>query len=238
MLNRDSNSYTYIFAAIMVFVVAASLAFTATSLKERQDENIKKEKMQNILTTIGIDVDREQAALLYSKYIVEELALNSDGTIDSNVNAFEIKLSREVKKPVDTQKFPLYIAKVDNQTFYIIPLHGAGLWNAIWGYISLYENKNDIKGVMFDHTGETAGLGAEITTDWFQKSFENEKIFNTDNKLVGINVSKTNNDPNGDNKNDNKVDAIAGATITGDGVTDMIKERLSHYLPYFNKINL
>ena len=55
-MNRDSNSYTFLFAAIMVFVVASSLAFTATSLKSKQDENVRKEQMQNILSTIGIKV--------------------------------------------------------------------------------------------------------------------------------------------------------------------------------------
>ena len=85
---------------------------------------------------------------------------------------------------------------------------------------------------MFDHVGETAGLGAEITQQWFQDRFVGEKVFDTDGKLVGINVSKTNNDPKDLDKEDHEVDAISGATITGDGVTDMIKERLQHYLPY------
>jgi Na+-transporting NADH:ubiquinone oxidoreductase subunit C len=53
--------------------------------------------------------------------------------------------------------------------------------------------------------------------------------------LVGINVSKTNNDPKDLDKDDHEVDAISGATITGDGVTDMIKERLTHYLPYLKQ---
>jgi Na+-transporting NADH:ubiquinone oxidoreductase subunit C len=90
-----------------------------------------------------------------------------------------------------------------------------------------------IKGVVFDHQGETAGLGAEITQKWFQDRFVGETIFDTDGKLVGIAVSKTNNDPNGLDKDDHEVDAISGATITGDGVTDMISERLAHYTPYF-----
>ncbi|MDG1264154.1 MAG: FMN-binding protein, partial [Flavobacteriaceae bacterium] len=53
-------------------------------------------------------------------------------------------------------------------------------------------------------------------------------------------VSKTNNDPNGLDKDDHEVDAISGATITGDGVTDMISERLVHYIPYFkmNQTNI
>ena len=59
-MNRDSNAYTFLFAAAMVMVVASSLAFTATSLKSRQADNIRKEKMQNILATIGIETDREK----------------------------------------------------------------------------------------------------------------------------------------------------------------------------------
>ena len=65
--------------------------------------------------------------------------------------------------------------------------------------------------------------------------FKDEKVFNSSGELVGINVSKTNNDPKDLDKSDHEVDAISGATITGDGVTEMIVERLTHYLPYFNK---
>ena len=92
-----------------------------------------------------------------------------------------------------------------------------------------------IKGAVFDHKGETAGLGAEITQQWFQDRFVGEKITDANGTLVGIAVSKTNNDPLGNDKEDHEVDAISGATITGDGVTDMISERLAHYTPYFKR---
>ena len=91
---------------------------------------------------------------------------------------------------------------------------------------------------MFDHVGETAGLGAEITQDWFKERFVDEKLFDSDYNLMGITVSKTNNDPSNLDKNDHEVDAISGATITGDGVSDMIKERIQHYQPYFNSLKL
>ena len=236
-MNRDSNIYTFLFSAVMVLIVAASLAATATSLQDIQAENVRKEKMQNILATIGVVVEREKAPEIYDKYIIEELALISDGSIDSEIDAFKLKLNLETKKPIKQQRFPLYIAKVDSSQFYIVPLRGAGLWDAIWGYVALEGDKNTIKGAVFDHKGETAGLGAEITQKWFQDRFTGEKIFNDDGELVGINVSKTNNDPNGTDKDDHEVDAISGATITGDGVTDMIKERLQNYLSYFNKTN-
>lgn len=231
-MNRDSNAYTFIFATLMVLVVASALAFTASSLKDLQASNVRKEKMQNILATIGIETDREQAENLYNEYITGELSLTASGNLDDQVSAFEINLNNELKKPVDQQRFPLYEANVDGNKFYVVPLRGAGLWNAIWGYIALREDKNTIQGAVFDHTGETAGLGAEITQQWFQDRFVGEKVFDTQGKLVGINVSKTNNDPKDTDKDDHEVDANSGATITGDGVTDMILERLTHYLPY------
>ena len=237
-MNRDSNAYTFLFATLMVLVVASALAFTASSLKDLQASNVRKEKMQNILATIGIETDREQAEKLYNEYIISELSLTSSGDVDQEVQAFEIKLNNELKKPVDEQRFPLYEASVQGTKYYIVPLRGAGLWNAIWGYIALKEDKNTIQGAVFDHTGETAGLGAEITQQWFQDRFVGEKVFNKEGKLVGINVSKTNNDPKDTDKDDHEVDAISVATITGDGVTAMIIERLTHYLPYLKGDNV
>jgi Na+-transporting NADH:ubiquinone oxidoreductase subunit C len=216
----------------MVLVVASSLAFTASSLKDKQNENVRKEKMQNILSTIGISTDRDKAEGLYNQYIKQELALIKDGSNDETVNAFKIEMATETKKPLEQQRFPLYIAEVEEAKYYIVPLRGAGLWDAIWGYIALEGDMTTIKGAVFDHKGETAGLGAEITQDWFQERFVGEKVFDTKGNLVGINVSKTNNDPKDLDKDDHEVDAISGATITGDGVTDMILERLTHYLPY------
>jgi len=229
----NSNGYTFMFAVILVVVVASVLAFTATSLQPTQRENVRQEKMQNILATVGIETDRPGAEELYKQYIVEELALNQNGKVDESKNAFEVDLAKELKKPVEEQIFPLYIAEVEGKKYYVLPLRGNGLWNAIFGYISLEDDVNTIKGATFDHLGETPGLGAEITKEWFKKSFEEEKIFDGSGNLVGVSVVKGNIDAS--DKEDNKVDAISGATITGDGVSDMISERLKRYLPYFEQ---
>lgn len=235
-MNRDSNAYTFGFAAAMVVVVASVLAFTASSLKDLQQENVRKEKMQNILATIGIEIDRDGAEVLFNEYITSQLALRNDGTVDESVDPFSgIKLALELKKEPTQQRFPLYLADVEGASYYIIPLRGAGLWDAIWGYIALESDRNTIKGAVFDHKAETAGLGAEITQQWFMDRFVGEKVFDNDGKLVGISVSKTNNDPKDLDKNDHEVDAISGATITGDGVSDMIIERLNHYQPYLEQ---
>ncbi|MEC8238530.1 MAG: NADH:ubiquinone reductase (Na(+)-transporting) subunit C [Bacteroidota bacterium] len=235
-MNRDSNAYTFGFAAAMVVVVASVLAFTASSLKDLQQENVRKEKMQNILATIGIEIDRDGAEVLFNEYITSQLALRNDGTVDESVDPFSgIKLALELKKEPTQQRFPLYLADVEGASYYIIPLRGAGLWDAIWGYIALESDRNTIKGAVFDHKAETAGLGAEITQQWFMDRFVGEKVFDNDGKLVGISVSKTNNDPKDLDKNDHEVDAISGATITGDGISDMIIERLTHYQPYLEQ---
>ena len=236
-MNRDSNKHTYIFAVLMVLSVALVLSFTSESLKDLQNANFKKEKMQNILSSVGINVSRDESEDLYMDYISEELSLKSDGTIDEAIKAFDINLALEVKKDSDTQRFPLYIANVENEKFYVIPLRGAGLWAEIWGYIALKEDINTIKGVSFDHKSETAGLGAEITEDWFIDSFTDEKINDSQGNFVGVYLTKSNNDPKNEDKMDNEVDAISGATITGDGVSDMIIERVQNYLPYFNNIS-
>ncbi|MBC8299842.1 MAG: NADH:ubiquinone reductase (Na(+)-transporting) subunit C [Pelagibacterales bacterium] len=236
-MNRDSNKHTYIFSVIMVLLVAFVLSFTSESLKELQNANVKKEKMQNILSSVGVNVSRDESELLYKDYISNELSLKSDGSIDDDVEAFDINLALEVKKDSDIQRYPLYIANVKNEKFYVIPLRGAGLWAEIWGYIALKDDINTIKGVSFDHKSETAGLGAEITEDWFINSFTDEKIKDSEGNFVGVYLTKSNNDPGNKDKMDNEVDAISGATITGDGVSDMIIERIQNYIPYFKKIS-
>ncbi|AZQ42782.1 Na(+)-translocating NADH-quinone reductase subunit C [Nonlabens ponticola] len=230
-MDRNSNSYTFLFAFLMVAVVACTLAFAATNLQPAQAKNVKEEKMQNILGTVGIETTRDSAATLFNKYIVEQLALDNNGDVRTDVDAFTVDLKKELKKPVEEQAFPLYVADVEGTQYYIVPLRGKGLWDAIWGYVALKDDVNTIKGAVFDHKGETPGLGAEITQGWFKKRFDDEKIMDESGNFIGVSVAKGY--QGGENKDDNAVDAIAGATITGDGVTDMISERLKNYLPYF-----
>jgi Na+-transporting NADH:ubiquinone oxidoreductase subunit C len=227
-MDRNSNAYTFIFAIVMVVVVAAVLAFTATTLKPLQAENVRKEKMQNILSTIGVDVDRDHASAKFEEYIKEQLALKPDGSVDASVDAFKMDLHKETKKDHDKQHYPVYVAEKDGKKYYIVPLFGAGLWDAIWGYIALESDKNTIFGASFDHKGETPGLGAEINQSWFEDEFKGKTIFNKKGDFVSVKTVK-----GGAKVGDmHGVDAISGGTITSDGVTFMIEERLNNYIPY------
>ena len=229
-MDINKNSYTFGFAVVMVIVVAALLSSAAIGLKPYQDRNIVLEKKQNILSSVGINIDREAADSIYSRYIINELVLNNKGEEIDGI-AFNLELKRELKKDQDLQSLPLFISEVSGTKRYIIPLRGKGLWGPIWGFISLEGDLNKVYGAVFDHKSETPGLGAEINQAFFQEPFVGKTIFEG-NEFTSIKVIK-----GGAPKDDmHGVDGISGGTITSDGVSDMLYERLNMYLPYFQKI--
>ena len=124
----------------------------------------------------------------------------------------------------------------DGRNLYVAPIRGKGLWDAIWAYVSIDEDMI-IRGIYFDHKAETPGLGANIKQRFFMDDFIGESLLDNEGNFKGVTVSKTNLDPKNEDKYDNEVDAIAGSTITGDGVTAMIRSDLSLYQPYFNSLN-
>jgi len=235
-MNTNSNSYTFLFAFVLVTVIAGLLAFTATALKPKQMENIRNEKMQSILASMGVETERSEAGDEFGKYIKKQWALLPDGTVDEKVDAFEINLKNEIKKKPEDQHYPIYIGEKDGKTVYVIPLFGKGLWDDIWGYIALADDKNTIIGAVFDHKGETPGLGAEIREAWFQEQYRGKKIFDKEgdyskNNFVSVRTVKGGASPD----DVHGVDAISGGTVTSDKLTHMVRERLEHYLPFFNK---
>lgn len=230
-MNKESNSYTFIFAIIMVVVVAVLLSFTAISLKPKQLKNIEIEKKQNILSSVNIPNTVSDAEKKYEKYIVKEFIVSSNGKAVEG-NAFDINMKEELSKPLNQRKLPLLEAQLENgKTYYIIPLRGTGLWGPIWGYISLSDDLNTVYGVNFDHEGETPGLGAEITKPFFQKQFKNKKLFDKNHQFVSITAMKS-----AKNLTEHQVDAISGATITSRGVSNMIHDCITGYLNYFKTI--
>ncbi|MFW5851006.1 MAG: NADH:ubiquinone reductase (Na(+)-transporting) subunit C [Bacteroidota bacterium] len=235
-----SNTYVFIYAIALVVVVAAVLSFTAHTLKDRQIANVKNEKRENILATINIPYDGKDVQKLFDTYITESFVVNAQGDVEpyitlqdgkttDTLTAFEIDLKKEYARPLEERNLPLFKASVDNKNIYIIPLRGKGLWGPIWGYISLEEDLSTVFGVVFDHKGETPGLGAEINTDGFMEQFIGKKIFDKTGDFTSIEVIK------GGAKPDNMhgVDAISGGTITSNGVSEMLNESLQGYLSFF-----
>ncbi|WP_299526208.1 Na(+)-translocating NADH-quinone reductase subunit C [Winogradskyella sp.] len=261
MENRtDKNSYTVIFAIGMVMVVGTLLAYLASSLKPKITENQRLEKQQNILYAMGINDNDETSAVFIStdkapeafdKNVADQIVITVDanGKVVKTQNRDEyfeetkqepylidVKKQQANAKDGGERKLPLFVGEnSEGKTVYVAPIRGKGLWDAIWGYVALDEDMV-VRGAYFDHKGETPGLGANIKQRYFMDDFIGEHLISKSGEFKGITVAKGNADPKNSDKTDNEVDAIAGATITGDGVTAMIKKDLKLYLPYFNSL--
>ncbi|MCG5643511.1 Na(+)-translocating NADH-quinone reductase subunit C [Flavobacteriaceae bacterium LSUCC0859] len=244
-INTEKNTYTIIFASVMVVVVGALLAYLASALSAKISENERLEKQQNILYAMGVNenegagsvnfVSTDQVAQTFSTFIKEQIVLEGDQiTTDDNAYLIDLKKEEANAKAGKTRRLPVFIGEKDNKKYYIIPMRGKGLWDAIWGFVAL-DNQMVVQGVYFDHKGETPGLGANIKQRYFMDDFIGESII-SNGRYVGITVAKGNNDPTNEIKDDNEVDALAGATITGDGVSAMIKQSVALYEPYFKTL--
>ncbi|MFT5145460.1 MAG: Na(+)-translocating NADH-quinone reductase subunit C [Flavobacteriales bacterium] len=241
----DSNGYTMMFAVVMVFVVGSLLAFLASSLKPAIKENERIEKQQNILYAMGVNendasnanfVSTKIAGAEFKKYIKKQLVLEGNKVSESqDAYLIDVKKQQANAKDGKVRKLPLFVGEKEGKTFYVAPIRGKGLWDAIWGYVSMDENMV-VQGAYFDHKGETPGLGANIKQRYFMDDFIGEHLMTAAGVFKGITVKKGNNDAVNEDKTDYEVDAIAGATITGDGVSAMIKKDLSLYVPYFKNL--
>ncbi len=241
----EGNIYTVLFAVVMVLIVGALLAFLASSLKPNINENKRIEKQQNILYAMGVHenddssvnfVAKDKVGETFAKYIKKQIVITGN-EIAENDKAYliDVKKEKEKAKNGQTRRLPLFVGEKEGKIYYIAPIRGKGLWDAIWGYVAMDENMV-VKGVFFDHKGETPGLGANIKQRFFMDDFTGEPLLDSAGNFKGIRVAKGNADPTNKDKSDYEVDAIAGATITGDGVTAMLKSDLQLYVPYFKTL--
>ena len=217
-MNTNKNSYIFIYASVMVIIVAFLLAFVSSALKPIQQKNVELDKKKQVLAALNIFEKDAEAA--YNTYVKADQLLNADGTVAAENGGFAVE-----NAAVSESQLPLYVCEVEGETKYVLPLYGAGLWGPIWGYVALNADKETIYGVYFSHAGETPGLGAEITNrEKFQVPFIGKKALNADNEVV-ISVVK-----NGKVQNpDTEVDGISGGTITSQGVDAMLKSSIGLY---------
>jgi Na+-transporting NADH:ubiquinone oxidoreductase subunit C len=211
-MDTNKNLYTIIYATVLVVLVAVILALASYLLKDRQQRNVAIETKQMILKAVHLAQDPVKLKKDKDNYIESEYA----------------KYIKDTSITEGNKTLPLYICNIDSSRYYIIPLHGTGLWGPIWGYIALKSDFNTVYGAVFDHKGETPGLGAEIATAKFQEQFTDKTIFEGDN-FVSISVVKggaTKGDPH-------QIDAISGGTITSRALEAMLKTCISEYLDFF-----
>jgi Na+-transporting NADH:ubiquinone oxidoreductase, subunit NqrC len=207
-MKTNSNSYTIIYSAIIVVVVAFLLAFVYQVLKPIQDANVALDQKKQILYSLNIrNLDNVTAEADYNKMLVSEKNVKN-GTI--------------------------YTFNVDSQIKYVFSVKGMGLWGGINGFIAVDADKSTVFGAYFNHESETAGLGAEIKDNrkW-QEQFRGKELFTKGSRdAIALSVQKKVTDPK------TQVDAVTGATLTSNGVAAMMTDKekgLGQYIDFLNK---
>ena len=229
-----NNRYTFIYAIGLSVLTAIILVLTSETLKPLQESNLALDTKKNILKSVLIESENpKEIESIYSERI-EEMVLNDQGE-KLEIDISKINMKNELSKDPRERNLPLYIyTGEDGEKAYVVPLRGVGLWGPIWGYISIKDDFNSVKGAFFDHKSETPGLGAEIAEKPFQNQFQDKKILSGEGGFVSVNVMKLT--EKSDLSSDNRVDAISGGTITSTGTDEMIKNCVKPYLAYFQKI--
>lgn len=226
--NTNSNVYTVVYASVMVIIAAFLLAFVASVLKDKQDANVANDKRGQILSSLNIR-NVEDVTGEYKKVILNDLVLDVNGKVLQEKGGFDVESKDITAKDPASKKLPLYVAKVNNDTIYVVPLYGRGLWGGISGYLALKKDFDTVYGAYFTHESETAGLGARIVEEEFQDKFKNKKAFaDSTFQKVALSLSKKVEDK------EHQVDAITGATLTSNGVSEMFLSSLQPYQKYFS----
>ncbi|MCR9102442.1 MAG: NADH:ubiquinone reductase (Na(+)-transporting) subunit C [bacterium] len=235
----ESTKYVVIFILILTAAVAISLTGLREATKEQSATNEDIFNKRAILTAVQdylpngqkvADLTDEQVLELFAQ--MKQPVVDMEGNIIEGVKAESIDMAKERKKPEAERRLPVYVYEQDGQQFYILSVRGNGLWDEIWGSVALKSDLNTIAGATFDHKGETPGLGAEIKDNpSFAAQFEGKEIYESDGDYVSIKVRK-----GGARDPKHEVDGISGATVTADGVSEMLYRGLKYYQPYIDKV--
>lgn len=234
---------------IITAVVAIVLALMSNGLKPIHDKNEAIYNKKAILSAIADHLGKDLGSLSDDEIIeifnnqISQTVIDMDGkVVDEQTmvslgykdgSAESVDMGKEMKKSEADRLLPLYTyKKADGEDFYVVNVRGKGLWDEIWGCIALEKDLNTIAGVAFDHKAETPGLGAEIKDNIAWKNqFTGKKLFTNDGEFKSVYVRK-----GGAKDPVYEVDGISGATITADGVTEMLARGIKYYQPYLNTI--
>lgn len=224
-LDTSSNTYTIIYASVMVIIVAFMLAFISSVLKPTQDANVENDTKGQILTSLNIDIKAPGFSVADEFKNVQDMLWNGTELVP-----YAGKFLSSYGSAIKAGELHVFVAQAEGETKYVLPVTGRGLWGGLWGYIALNADKKTVYGTYFYHESETAGLGARIGERWFQEQFNGKPVFAGENtEAVALKVVKA-----GASKAENEIDGVTGATLTSDGVSAMVQDGLSVYLSFIN----
>lgn len=207
-LNTNANGYIIVYSCLMVVIVAFLLAFVSSALKPQQDINVALDKKKQVLAALNIrDLSDSEAEKTYGEVVKkdEAFALNSSDYKEGRLAIYECEVNGAKK--------------------YVVPVYGMGLWGPIWGYVAVNDDCNTVFGAYFNHESETAGLGAEIKdSKAWQDKFIGKTIYDANGTPV-LKILKSSEIKNPQSE----VDGVTGATLTSNGVSDMLQDGFTKY---------
>ncbi len=249
-MNKSSVGYIFGFCVAVCLVCAVVVSLSAVGLKEQQDENKRIDRQKKVLVVAGLLEEGSQASAseisaLFQKRIKAVMIDLKTGTVDADATKTvadydQIKASKDpaLSKAVDKNRagvprVPNHAvvflvskddivegADVTDPEQYILPVEGKGLWSTLYGYVSLGRDLNEIKGLTFYQHAETPGLGGEVDNPSWKAKWPGRKAYSPDGKIA-IKVKKGTAGSVADDPH--QVDGLAGATITSNGVTYLLK---------------
>ncbi len=233
-MNTNSNSYTIVYASVMVIIVAFLLAFVSSALKPTQDKNVELDKKKQILAALNIRnlPSTEDVEAKYADVVVTDNIIDSKGDVVETGKQKDQTGFKVESKEIGPDKLPLYVCNIDGEVKYVVPVSGRGLWGGLWGYITINSDCSTIYGAYFSHESETAGLGSLIAEEKFQSQFVGKNIFADESReSVALTVKKKGSVEH----QEFEVDGLTGATLTTNGAAAMVKDGLNAYVQFLNK---
>ena len=227
MFKKNAKAHIILFALVLSVICSLLITAAATALKGRQQENMALDRKVNLLRAAGV-VDAGQKP--------EKDTINT--LYDQRIKAVVVDRQGKIMETEDPNGMHLYFIHAQNAgdnsalndiSGYIVPINTRGLWGKIQGYLAFENDGQTVSGFSVFSHAETPGLGGEIESAWFQKNFKGKKILNSQDKFVSLSIAKGKADDLPKNEQDNYVDGISGATLTGRYLSEGIKTTLMKY---------
>lgn len=266
MSSNDSTGKTLLVAALLCIVCSIVVSTAAVALKSEQVKNKLLDKNTNILAAAGMLEEGRSVAEVFEERLEVKLVNLDTGEYLTQENATEDWEKAALANPVryDQRKAAktkgeneilegsidkasikrqakyatVYLAKNDQGEFdtIILPVHGYGLWSTLYGFLALKTDATTVVGLGFYEHGETPGLGGEVDNPKWKSLWPGKKVFDEQGE-VDIRLIKGSVDPSAPDA-EHKVDGLAGATLTSNGVTNLIQFWLGEngFGPYLAKV--
>ncbi len=251
-LPNDNMVKTIGVATLLCLLCSIIVSGAATLLKPTQVANALLDKKNNILAVSGIDLSGksiEQAFTQIEARVVDIATGEYTDAVDANTfdqrkaskdPAYRVDLSSEqdIAQIGGRSKYAnVYLVKEgDAIQKIILPIKGYGLWSTLYGFIALEGDANTVSGITFYDHKETPGLGGEIENKKWQASWKGKKIADVSG-MPSIQLIKGIVSPDTP-KADYKIDGLAGATLTSNGVTNLVQFWMGKdgFGPYLSKL--